>query len=167
MRKESRILTVYDVKIAGDPPVDLLHSWRKRARVGGIDYGQVFCSITRRNGATTRLRVRFVETPERPVDLLLERARMNVYQVQRHAFGPYILSELPMDRCVRLPIHKSLTHLCPVADMRQALVPTPGSVVTGEGRLRSVGLQASAVAPEPDLTEPLVQSAVEAATEAL
>jgi len=159
-RKENRILTVYDVKIAGDPPVDLLHSWRKRAKVGGIDYGQVFSSITRRNGTTTKLRVRLVESADRPIDLLFERARMKVYRMQRHGFGPYVVSELPLDRCVRIPVHKSLKHLCPVADMRQALVPTPGSIVTNEGRIRSVGLHASAIAPEPDFDPLEVQPPV-------
>lgn len=143
--RESRILTIYDVKIAGDPPVDVLHSWRSGAKVAGVDYGKVFCSISKRNGTTTRMKVRLVETPERPLDLLLERARMNVYRVQRHSFGPYIVTELPTDRCVQLPIHKSLTHLCPVADMRQALVPAPGGIVTESGQRGFVRLKDSAV----------------------
>lgn len=144
---QNRILTVYDVKIAGDPSVDLLHSWRKKARVGGIDYGQVFCSITKRNGTTTRLRVRLVESPERPLDLLFERARMRVYRMRRHAFGPYILGDVAPDRCVPLAVHRDLMALCPQSDVRQALVPVRGGILTDQGKIRSVRLENSAIWP--------------------
>merc|ERR1712008_483674 len=144
---QNRILTAYDVKIAGDPPIDLLHSWRKKARVGGIDYGQVFCSITKRNGSTTRLRVRLVESPERPLDLLFERARMRIYRMRRHAFGPYILGDVPKDRCVPLGVHRDLLALCPQVDVRQALVPVRGGILTEEGKIRSVRLENSVIWP--------------------
>lgn len=147
---DSRILTVYDVKISGDPNVQLLHDWRKGARAGGIDFGRVFCSITKRNGATTRLKVRLVESPERPLDLLFERARMRVNRLQRHSFGPYLVTQLPKDRVIRLPVHSSIQHLCPVADMRQALVPCRGGILSSEGKIRSVGLADSAIVVEDD-----------------
>jgi len=145
-RAESRILTMFDIKIAGDAPVDLLHSWRRNAHVGGINYGQVFTSITKRTGAATRLRLRYVETSQRPIDLLLERAKMRVIAIQRHAFGPYSVGDIPPDRCVEVPVHKSMTHLCPQADMRQVLLPTRGALISEDGRLRAAGLEHSAVA---------------------
>jgi len=147
---ESRILTAYDVKISGDPPVDLLHSWRRSAKAQGIHYGQVFCSITKRTGATTRLRVRYVESPQRPLDVLLEKAKMKVIAIQRFAFGPYLGTAIPQDRCVEVPVDKSLKHLVPQADMRQALVPVRGGIVTAEGRVRDVStLQHSALFGRP------------------
>ncbi|CAE7330932.1 unnamed protein product [Symbiodinium natans] len=54
---ESNVLTAYDVKIQGDPPIDLLHKWRTGARAGGVKYGRVWCSMTKRTGATAKLRV--------------------------------------------------------------------------------------------------------------
>jgi len=146
-KAQNRILTAYDVKIAGDPPIDVLHSWRKKARVGPIDFGQVFCSITKRNGSTTRLRVRLVESPERPLELLFERARMRIYRMRRHAFGPYIVGDIPPDRCVPLSVHRDLMALCPQADVRQALVPVQGGILNEEGKIRSVSLENSAIWP--------------------
>merc|ERR1711981_488005 len=72
LRPESRILSVFDVKVAGDPPVDVLHAWRrsKGSRAGGVNFGQVFTSITSRTSAATRLRVRYVETADRPIEML-------------------------------------------------------------------------------------------------
>ncbi|CAE8611690.1 unnamed protein product [Polarella glacialis] len=146
--EESNILSAFDVKIQGDPPVDLLHSWRRGARANGVDYGRVFCSITRRNGATTRLRVRLVESPDRPVDMLLQSVRMRVNQVRRYSFGPYVVTDLPDDRVTRIPIHKSIKHLIPVADMRQALVPARGVLLNEDGALRQSGLENSAISWE-------------------
>ena len=37
-----------------------------------VAVGKVFCSVTKRTGATFRLRVRYVESPERPVDMSLD-----------------------------------------------------------------------------------------------
>lgn len=147
MSVESKILSIYDVKVSGDPPIELLHSWRRHARAGGLDFGQVFCSITTRRGATTRLRVRLVESPERPLDCLMEKAKLSVIALRRHSFGPYCVTQIPWERCLEVPVHSSIKHLCPQADMRQVLVPTRGGIVSSEGLLRAVGLEASAVSP--------------------
>lgn len=148
MRAESRVLSAYDVKVAGDPPVDMLHNWRRGARAGGVNFGPVFCSISRRNSTSTRLRLRLVESPERPVDMLLEQAKMRVQKLRRHAFGPYIVTQLPQDRVVRVPIHPSLKHFVPEADIRQALVPCPGGVLSSTGKMRSVRIEDSAISSE-------------------
>lgn len=142
----SKIITAYDVKISGDPPVELLHEWRRKARAGGVDFGQVFCSITKRTGATTKLRVNFVETPERPLEMLLELSKMKVIACRRHAFGTYRGSQLPKDRLIELPIDSSLMHLCPKADMRQVLVPTHGGILSSEGLMQEAVLRGSVVA---------------------
>eukprot|EP00930_Biecheleria_cincta_P003727 TRINITY_DN104653_c0_g1_i1.p1 TRINITY_DN104653_c0_g1~~TRINITY_DN104653_c0_g1_i1.p1 ORF type:complete len:285 (+),score=41.58 TRINITY_DN104653_c0_g1_i1:59-913(+) len=109
--EESNILSAFDVKVQGDPPVDLIHSWRRGARAAGVNFGRVFCEITRRTSATTRMRVRLVESPDRPVDMLLGSAGMRLQHLRRHSFGPYVVTDVPMDRVVRVPIHKSLRHL--------------------------------------------------------
>lgn len=143
---ENRILTVYDVKIAGDPPVDLLLKWRKvGARAEGRNFGLVFTSITGRSASATWLRIRFVEGPDRPLELLLDRAKMKVHRLRRHAFGPYVATSLPERRVVQLPIVSSLRAFVPKADMRQTLIPVPGGVMDGSGRLRTVRLEESAV----------------------
>ncbi|CAE7292845.1 unnamed protein product, partial [Symbiodinium pilosum] len=134
---ESNILSAFDVKIQGvspeaergDPPVDLLHKWRTGAKAGGVKYGRVWCSMTKRTGATSRLRVKYVESPERPIDMLLDAHGMRVQTIRRYAFGPYLVTDVPQDRVLRIPIHKSLRHLIPVADMRQALVPVRGALI--------------------------------------
>eukprot|EP00405_Crypthecodinium_cohnii_P036371 CAMPEP_0206540804 /NCGR_PEP_ID=MMETSP0325_2-20121206/9227_1 /ASSEMBLY_ACC=CAM_ASM_000347 /TAXON_ID=2866 /ORGANISM="Crypthecodinium cohnii, Strain Seligo" /LENGTH=377 /DNA_ID=CAMNT_0054038605 /DNA_START=34 /DNA_END=1164 /DNA_ORIENTATION=+ len=140
----NKILSAYDIKIAGDPPVDLLHSWRRSAWANGVHYGQVFTSILRRTGATSKLRLRYVESPLRPLELLLAEANMEVIALRRYAFGPYLCTDLPLDRLMEVAIHKSIRNLVPQADMRQALVPVRGSVVTPEGALRDVQLGNSA-----------------------
>lgn len=147
MRPDSRILSVYDVKVSGDPPVDLLHNWRKSkgTRAGGVNFGQVFCSITSRTSAATRLRIRYVETSERPLEMLLEKAKLRVNRVRRHGFGPYLLPDIPDQGLMQVAVHKSLMSCVPKADMRQALVPTRGGILTEEGRIVTVGLQDSAV----------------------
>lgn len=145
LRPEARILSIYDVKVAGDPPVDLLHAWRKGARAGGVNYGQVFVSITSRTQSATRLRVRYVETPERPLDMLLERAKLRVNRVQRHGFGPYMLPQISDSGVVELPMHPSLFDFVPKADMRQVLVPTRGGILGADGRISAVGLRESVV----------------------
>lgn len=144
-RPESNILSVFDVKIAGDPPVYTLHSWRKSAHAGGINFGQVFASITTRTGTNTRLRIRYVETPERPLELLLEKAKMRVSRIRRVGFGPYFTSQLPDQGLVSVGVDPSLFPFVPKADMRQALVPTRGGILTEDGRIASVGLKDSAI----------------------
>eukprot|EP00434_Breviolum_minutum_P008849 symbB.v1.2.007804.t1/scaffold485.1/size197678/7 len=37
---EANILSAFDCKIQGDPPVDLLHKWRTGARAAGVNYGR-------------------------------------------------------------------------------------------------------------------------------
>lgn len=144
-RPTSRIHTIYDVKIEGDPPIDLLHQWRKGARIEGINYGKVFCSLMKRIGATSRLRIRYVETPDRPLDMLLERGKMRAHRVRRYAFGPYVVTQLPLDRCVKVAVHENLRWFCPQADMRQALVPAGGAIISEDGRLRKAALERSVV----------------------
>ncbi|CAE7608993.1 rluB, partial [Symbiodinium sp. CCMP2456] len=85
---EGNILSAYDVKIQGDPPVELLHKWRTGAKAGGVRYGRVWCSMTKRTGATSKLRVKYVESPERPIDMLLDAHGMRVQTIRRYAFGP-------------------------------------------------------------------------------
>lgn len=143
---ESRILTEYDVKVAGDPPVDLLHSWRKGgARAGGVNFGQVYTSITSRSPSACWLRIRYVESPERPIELLLERARLRAHRLRRHAFGPYLVTQLQEDRIRPFKIHRDLMHLIPPADVRQTLVATRGGIVSSDGSYRSIALEGSAV----------------------
>eukprot|EP00747_Dinoflagellata_sp_TGD_P187294 gnl/TRDRNA2_/TRDRNA2_44868_c0_seq1.p1 gnl/TRDRNA2_/TRDRNA2_44868_c0~~gnl/TRDRNA2_/TRDRNA2_44868_c0_seq1.p1 ORF type:complete len:354 (+),score=45.74 gnl/TRDRNA2_/TRDRNA2_44868_c0_seq1:3-1064(+) len=145
-RPESLILSTYDVRVAGSPNVEMLHKWRNGARARGIDFGQVFASITKRTSAATRMRLRYVETPERPIELLLESAKLRVNRLRRHGFGPYIVTDLPRESCtVQVPIHKGISHLCPQADMRQVLVPAAGGIVNEQGRMRNVGLDNSAI----------------------
>mmetsp|Transcript_66993 Transcript_66993/g.139883 ORF Transcript_66993/g.139883 Transcript_66993/m.139883 type:complete len:160 (+) Transcript_66993:473-952(+) len=69
---------------------------------------------------------------------------MEVIALRRYAFGPYLCTDLPLDRLMEVAIHKSIRNLVPQADMRQALVPVRGSVVTPEGALRDVQLGNSA-----------------------
>lgn len=144
---EANILSAFDCKIQGDLPVDLLHQWRTGARAAGVNYGRVFCSVKKRTGATFRLRVRYVESPERPIDMLLDAHRMRIQTVRRYSFGPYIVTDIPADKVVRIPIHKSLRHLIPVADMRQTLVPLHGAMME-DGHLRKPRLENSAVEME-------------------
>lgn len=153
-RQEARLLSIYDVKVAGDPPVDLLHNWRKAkgTRAGGVNYGQVFVSITSRTSTATRLRVRYVETPERPLDMLLDRAKLRVNRVRRYGFGPYLLPQISESGVVELPVHSSLFDFVPKADMRQVLVPTRGGILGPDGRLSSVGLRDSFV-PDSSATQ--------------
>lgn len=146
----SKIITAYDIKISGDPPVELLHAWRRKARAGGVDFGQVFCSIIKRTGTTTKLRVHYVETPERPLELLLEKAKMRLIACGRYSFGPYRSTELPKDRCIELPVHSSLMHLCPVADMRQVLVPSRGGILSTEGLMQEMMLRESFIQEVPE-----------------
>eukprot|EP00929_Paragymnodinium_shiwhaense_P077185 TRINITY_DN39741_c0_g1_i1.p1 TRINITY_DN39741_c0_g1~~TRINITY_DN39741_c0_g1_i1.p1 ORF type:complete len:330 (-),score=72.12 TRINITY_DN39741_c0_g1_i1:291-1280(-) len=149
-RPESRILTEYDVKIQGDPPVDLLHKWRKTgARYNGVDYGQVFTSITRRSPSACRLRIRFVEAPDRPLEILLEKARMRVNRLTRYAFGPYRETAFAEKRITQIPIHEDLQWLIPKADMRQVLVPTRGGIVSEEGRMRTMELDETSIFRRP------------------
>lgn len=147
MSTSSKILSIYEVKISGDPPIELLHTWRRRARAGGVDFGQVFVSIMKRSATTCKLSVRYVETPERPLELLLEKGKMKLIACRRFAFGPYLVTELPRDRCIELPVHKSLMHLCPKADMRQVLVPATGGILNSAGLLQEMVLQGSVAAP--------------------
>ncbi|CAK9008568.1 unnamed protein product [Durusdinium trenchii] len=126
---ESNILSAFDCKIQGDPPVEVLHKWRTGARAAGVNYGRVFCTVQKRTGATYRMRVRYVESPDRPIDMLLDAHRMRIQTVRRYAFGPYVLSDVPEDNVIRVPIHKSIRHLLPVADMRQTLVPVHGAML--------------------------------------
>eukprot|EP00927_Polykrikos_kofoidii_P078991 TRINITY_DN75794_c0_g1_i1.p1 TRINITY_DN75794_c0_g1~~TRINITY_DN75794_c0_g1_i1.p1 ORF type:complete len:367 (-),score=62.16 TRINITY_DN75794_c0_g1_i1:139-1239(-) len=142
---QARILSEYDVKVSGDPPIDLLHSWRHGARAGGINYGRVFVSIVKRSPTATRLSVRFVESPDRPLEMLLDAARLRVNRVKRHAFGPYVSSQIIKNRLVQVPIHRDLMPLVPAADMRQVLVPSRGGVLSQDGRLRSVALEDSQI----------------------
>lgn len=143
---ENRILSVYDLKIAADPPVELMHKWRTiGARAEGRNFGRVFTSITKRSVSATWLRLRFVEGPDRPVELLLDRARLRVHRLRRYAFGPYVATNLPERRVVPLPIVDSLRPLVPKADMRQTLIRCPGGVLDQDGRLRDVRLEDSAV----------------------
>jgi len=145
MSPESRILSAFDVKISGDPPVDLLHKWRKGARARGINYGPVYASVENRSAAATRLRIRYVESANTPIEVLLDEAKMRVNRLRRYAFGPYIVTALPQDRVVELDIHKSLESCIPVADMRQALIPVHGHQLDSEGKIRSMGLSTSSI----------------------
>lgn len=142
----SNILSIFDLRIAGDPSVEMLHKWRRGARAGGINFGQVFCSITSRTSQACKLRLRMVESPKQPLSLLLEHAKIRVHRFKRYGFGPYMTYKVPDDVVVQLPIHKSLMSLVPKADMRQALVPTRGGVLSPDGRLRAVNLEGSVIA---------------------
>ncbi|CAJ1422689.1 unnamed protein product [Effrenium voratum] len=107
---ESNVLSAFDCKVQGDPPVELLHKWRTGARAAGVNYGRVFCSVTKRTGATFRLRVRYVESPDRPVDMLLDSHRMRVQTVRRHSFGPYIVTDV------------ACLHVDALAELREAKI---------------------------------------------
>ncbi|CEL94540.1 unnamed protein product [Vitrella brassicaformis CCMP3155] len=134
----NRIQSTYMVRVHGRLPPDNLRSIWSGVTVNGVDYGPVWVEILRRCWASSWLRVRFVETRDRCLLTLFRKFGLEVKRYRRHAFGPYLGSEIEDGTVLQFPIHRAIRHLVPQRERRMSIVPAAGSLVDTQGDVSSI-----------------------------
>lgn len=125
--QDAQIQTIYRLKLFGEFPADLLRSIWKGVVVDGVNYGPVWVEPLKRNYRTGWFRVRFVESAERSLPMLMDAYRLKILRSERVAFGPITLSQLPAEEHMsRLHIPAILNQFVVQPDSRFTLVPAKG-----------------------------------------
>lgn len=125
----SKILTTFRIRVGNltDTQIEDIRKWKGGVSVAGIDYGPIFTDVEKRTPTQTWLKVRFLFSSGdiNLNDLFWYRAGIHVNRINCHAFGPYVVSDLPDQQLVRLPIHGNITHLIPKREIKPTLLTVP------------------------------------------
>jgi len=119
----SNIESVYMVRVRGTVNADVFRSWRPGVKAHGKWYGHVLAHINRRAEESTWVRVALIDRPNCSLYDLFQSVNLDIQRLRRLQFGHYRATGIPEENLLQLEVHKTIKHLIPKREERDALVP--------------------------------------------